>query len=224
VSDDRIQEMRAALEPFSMRNHVGMKRVIAEGMKLPMAQEIARTYGPCNAISLQIMAAGVSRLENLELVNVLVENMYDEAGRGDAEQSHIRIFERFMRAVDVDPAGCPVEPGGLVDTYRKIFLAVGMERNEYEACGFLYGFEAVFPHICDGIHQALLRGPLNLSEHDLYFFPLHAKGDVYHSEDIFNVMTVGADTPEKWDACVRRAIYSASQIHLLFSRILSAMS
>ncbi len=218
----RDEEMAQHLRPYRMLDNPRMQRVRREGMGFPAGREIARTYGPCNAVSLQIMAASASRLEDPSLIRVMVLNMYDELGGEDPEQSHIKMFERFMRAVDVDPDNCPVVPGGRVDTYRNAFLAVRDEPSEYEACGFMHGFEAVFPYICRGVYEGLMKSKLVTPE-AAYFFDYHATGDMYHSSEILEVMKRGADTPEKWDACIRRSKHSASLIYRLFDEILSSI-
>ncbi|MFA5936241.1 MAG: iron-containing redox enzyme family protein [Patescibacteria group bacterium] len=217
---NRDEEMKQALEPFCMRTHPGLRKILEEGMSLPIAQKIARGYGPCNAASLQIMGAGLSKVWDPDLYYPLVENIYDEVGRGNREDSHVAMFERFMRAVDVDPRRCTAEPGSPSERTINAFLAVSNEPTEYEALALMHGFEAVFPYICGGIYTGLLKSRI-VSEDEAFFFDHHSKVDIEHSGIMLKTMKKPADTTEKWQKCIDRSVHGARTLYDLFDPILS---
>lgn len=214
-----IERINSALEPYSMRNHAGMQKVLQEGMSLQMAQRIAREYGPCNAASLRIMASALSVIEDLDFSHAMVENMYDEIGGPNRADSHILMFEKFMTAVMVDPS-LKIIKNSNSERVIQTFLAVKDEKTEHQALALMHGFEAVFPYICGAVYQSLMKSQL-VSEEAAFFFIHHAEADVYHSDRMLQVLNTKADTLEKQKECLERSVFGAQVIHKMFDEILT---
>jgi pyrroloquinoline quinone (PQQ) biosynthesis protein C len=216
-----ISSMKLALDRYCMHTHKGLLAAVDSGMPLVKARRIAREYGPCNEASLRIMAAGLSQVRNQDLAYTLVENIYDESGRGNPVDSHIAMFGRFSVAVGVDPATYSVVRGSRSDILITSFMAVRDEPTEYEALALMHGFEAVFPYICDNIYKALLKNHL-VSEEEAFFFKHHGEADIEHSERMLSALSRAADTSEKQIKCLRRSVFGAQVLFNLFDDILSS--
>lgn len=222
-----VPAMKAALGSYCMHNHSGMQEAISEGMSWSMAYRIATEYGPCNAASLQIMAAGLSKVWDLDLAYTLVENIYDESGRGRREDSHIAMFEKYMVAVGVDPTKCSVIPGSRSEQLIQIFMAVRDEPTEYEALALMHGFEAVFPYICGGIYKALMKSKAKgyswterITEETAFFFLHHSEADIEHSGRMLDALDKAVDTEDKRTRCLSVSIRGAWALYTLFDAIL----
>jgi pyrroloquinoline-quinone synthase len=218
---NRRQELDAALADYQINNHPRLRELARTGISLPIARQIGRRYGPVNAASPQIMAAGIAQVTDLDLIIPLVDNLYDECGRGRREDSHTVMFERFMIGVDIDPKACKVEPGSLSDRLIRRFLQVCREGPDYRALAILHGFEEVFPGMCAAIYTGLVKVG-SASPESAMFFSHHAEFDIEHANRMREVMMSLADTPAKWQECLARSAEGASLIHALFTECVRA--
>ena len=217
----RRQELDAALAGYQVDNHPRLRELARTGIPMPIARRLARLYGPVNAASPQIMAAGIAQLTDLDLIIPLVDNLYDECGRGRREDSHTVLFERFMIAVDIDPRSCTVEPGSLSDRLIRRFLDVCRAGPDYRALAMLHGFEEVFPGLCAAIYSGLVTSGC-ASPESAMFFAHHAECDIEHANRMRDVMMKLADTAAKWQECLAQSAEGASLIHALFTECVSA--
>lgn len=217
---NRRHQLDAALASYQADNHPRLQELARTGIPMPLARRIARLYGPVNAASPQIMAAGIAQITDLDLIIPLVDNLYDECGRGRREDSHTVMFERFMIAVDVDPKACTVEPDSLSDRLIRRFLQVCREGPDYRALAMLHGFEEVFPGLCGAIYTGLVSTG-SASPESAMFFSHHAECDIEHANRMREVMMKLADTDAKWQECLAQSAEGASLIHALFTDCVS---
>jgi pyrroloquinoline-quinone synthase len=218
---NRKQELDAALAPYQVDSHPRLRELARTGIPMHIARRIARLYGPVNAASPQIMAAGIAQVTELDLIIPLVDNLYDECGRGRREDSHTVMFERFMIAVDIDPRACTLEPDSLSDRVIQRFLQVCREGPDYRALAILHGFEEVFPGLCAAIHTGLVTIG-SASPESAMFFSHHAECDIEHANRMREVMMKLADTPAKWQECLQLSAEGASLIHALFTECVAS--
>ena len=212
-------ELDRRLEPYTMATHPGLRHYAQHGMPRAVAQHLAFAYGPINATSPAIMAAGLTQIRDRRLFLVLLRNLWEECGEGDHAQSHTTMFERFMRAVDVPHDAYVLVPGSLGDRLVASFLDVCCKGPEHRALAMLHGFEAVFPHICERIAAALRRGGALADMDDAVFFPFHAVHDQEHARTSRDAMLRSADTDEKRADCLEFAAHGAKLIHDVFDEI-----
>jgi pyrroloquinoline quinone (PQQ) biosynthesis protein C len=214
----RILELEEILKPYRMETNLPMLRLAEKGIPLPTARRIAREYGPGNAASPQIMAAGISQIWDEDLRISLVVNLYEECGEGDKRQSHIAMFGRFMEAVDVNLANVKIEPGSLTDRLISTFLKVCCEGPDYRALAILHGFEDVFSYICGLVGRGLEKSGV-VSFEAAEFFRHHAVSDLIHAERMRDAMLGSANTEEKWRECLDLARLGASLIYDVYDSI-----
>lgn len=215
----RRRELDTALASYRADNHPRLQELARTGMPLAVARQIGRRYGPVNAASPRIMAAGIAQVADLDLVIPLVDNLYDECGRGRREDSHTVMFERFMAAIDVQPG--TLEPGSLSERLVARFLQVCREGPDYRALAILHGFEEVFAGLCAVVYAGLVKGG-SASPESAVFFSHHAEADIEHADRMRAVMMRLADTETKWHECLVRSAEGASLIHALFTECVAA--
>jgi pyrroloquinoline quinone (PQQ) biosynthesis protein C len=215
--DDRAHTLAIVLQPF--RKCGALEDVAARGMTLTTARALALRYAPANAASPCIMANGIAQIHDEKLRTHLVTNLYEECGCGDPARSHIALFERFMRAVDVDPtwvAHAPVtaETLDLIDT----FMDVCRTGPDYAALAILHSFEDLFAPV-NGLLALAAQKSGVVDAYAGEFFTLHATGDVIHADRMCTALLGAADTEAKWRESVQIAGRGASLVYALFDSI-----
>lgn len=210
--------LEATLFPYRMNDHDALQTYIRDGMPLAVAQKIATVYGPINASSPQIMAAGLSRIQDRQLFNTLLRNLWEECGDGLAENSHIAMFERFWRATDA-PISYAVKRDSAGEALIDGFLQASRSQDEHCVMAMFHGFEAVFPYICGSIDIALRAGRTLDDANDGHFFSFHATHDLAHARTTLEAMSTFADTSAKRRDCSTWARRGARLIYNVFDSI-----
>lgn len=215
----RLVELKEVITPFRMENCASMQHLAKYGINLQVAREIAIQYYAANAASPQIMAAGISQIWDEKLRVSLVENLYEECGSGDIDQSHIALFKRFMSAVNVDPDIAKIIiPGSPTEKLITTFLTICSQGPDYRALAILHSFEDVFAYVCTLITTGIKKsGVVDMFAAE--FFPLHSIADIFHAERMRTAMFDAANTQEKWQECLALIKLGASLLYNLFDSI-----
>jgi pyrroloquinoline-quinone synthase len=141
---------------------------------------------------------------------VILDNLFDEMGRGDVSQAHPELFRHFTRAIGISDIELEAhetypETQALIDTYLSL-------ANEY---GYLSALGAVC-YASEGIVRSLytqlyvgIQGASPLTKEDLIFFDVHMDVDDGHAA--------------KLEALIDPRIQDASQAVDIHRAILEAM-
>jgi len=214
-------ELDHRLSPYARTSpsaHARLAPYVARGMPRSVAARLAEVYGPVNAASPRIMAAGLARIEDAALFRELLGNLWEECGEGDPARTHVAMFDVFARGVGVDVARCPLAGRGarLVDDYLDVCRA----SPEHQVLAMFHGFEAVFPYLCRDVDVALRRGCL-AARPVAHFFAFHAVHDLKHASTTRAAMIAAADTATKRRECLWFVERGAGLIHDLFDEALA---
>lgn len=205
---------------FPLREASSIRELLKNGMIMKQAQNLASDYYAANNASPQIMAAGISQIQNEKLRICLVVNLYEECGSGNLENSHVSMFKEFMTATGINPAEVenPV-PDSPADNLIKTFLSVCQNGPAHRALAILHGFEDLFAYLCGLVGEALDQSQI-LPKESYRFFPIHSIADIAHAERMREAMLAAADTEEKWQECLFQVEIGAKLQYKLFENAL----
>jgi pyrroloquinoline quinone (PQQ) biosynthesis protein C len=212
-----VEDLEQALEPFKMLGHENLQRYVRDGMPIEVARRLAKAYGPVNAASPSIMAAGLARISSHDLFLVLLRNLWEECGEGVPTKTHVEMFNVFSRAVDIEPSR-ELEPES--SGFRLVYDFINVCRIEPEHCviAMFHGFEATFPYICNEIAKALAVSRI-VDPLDATFFSFHAVHDLEHARTTREAMLQAAKTNEQRADCLRFTLRAARRIRYLFEEV-----
>jgi pyrroloquinoline quinone (PQQ) biosynthesis protein C len=138
-----------------------------------------------------LLCALGARAPNLESRFALMDNIYEEMGRGDLACAHPNLYLRMLSSMGVDAAAAervPVLPAiaRINDHLREV-----VERRHFSvACAVLASAEAAIPPS----FPALARGARNaFHDIDLSFFDRHGPRDEGHSGDAATLFALTGD-------------------------------
>lgn len=184
-------------------NHPYLQALIHDGFSNPhlAIQDFAAQYGAYSAWFPRYLTGVISRLENPEFRNHLLDNLAEESGRlhdDDLEKinalgiktewvqgvPHPELFKRFQKAIGIKPN---VLPGVEVQIWREMFLNVIQNGSPEEAVGAIgLGTESVVKYIYRHLIEAIERHT-SLSLEEYVFFPLHTEVDDEHGKILLGI-------------------------------------
>jgi pyrroloquinoline quinone (PQQ) biosynthesis protein C len=139
-----------------------------------------------------LLCALGGRAPDLESRFALMDNIYEEMGRGDLACAHPNLYLRMLSSIGVDAAAAERVPvltaiGRINDHLREV-----VERRPFSvACAVLASAEATIP----GSFQSLAQGAQNAYQDiDLSFFDRHGARDEGHSGDAATLFAVTGDS------------------------------
>lgn len=157
-------------------------------------KDFASQYGFYSAWFPRYLTGVISKLEDAEFRNHLLDNLSEEGGHLHEEDmiavralgikdewvqgiAHPKLFKRFQVAMGVDTNEAP---GVEVDIWRESFLSLIQNSTAVGAVGAIgLGTESIVKHIYKDIISAI-QHHTNLSLEDYVFFPLHTEVDDEH--------------------------------------------
>jgi len=157
-------------------------------------KDFASQYGFYSSWFPRYLTAVISRLENPDFRNHLLDNLSEESGHLHEEDMlavralgikdewvqgipHPKLFKRFQTAMGVDTNE---EIGIEVDIWRDSFLALVQGGSAISAVGAIgLGTESIVKYIYKDIIKAI-EDHTSLSIEDYVFFPLHTEVDDEH--------------------------------------------
>jgi pyrroloquinoline-quinone synthase len=147
---------------------------------------------------------------------VILDNLFDEMGRGDMSQAHPELFRQFTRAIGISDMAleeCPTQPEtqDLIDTY------LGLAHQ--------YGYLSALGAVCfasEGLVQALysqlyqgIQGAAPLSKQSLIFFEVHIDVDDSHAAKLAELIDPRIQT-ESDAIAIHHAILEAMDARVQF--------
>jgi pyrroloquinoline quinone (PQQ) biosynthesis protein C len=157
-------------------------------------KDLASQYGFYSAWFPRYLTAVISKLENPEFRNHLLDNLSEESGHLHEEDMvavrelgikdewvqgipHPQLFRRFQAAMNVNP---DATPGIEVEIWRESFLALIQGSTAASAVGAIgLGTESIVKFIYKDIIKAI-ESHTALSLEQYVFFPLHTEVDDEH--------------------------------------------
>jgi pyrroloquinoline-quinone synthase len=113
---------------------------------------------------------------------VILDNLFDEMGRGDVSQAHPELFRHFTRAIGISDAELEAaetvpETQALIDTY----LSLAQEYGYLSALGAVcYASEGIVRSLYTQLYIGI-QGASPFSKDDLIFFDVHMDVDDGHA-------------------------------------------
>jgi len=193
-------------------------------------QDFATQYGFYSAWFPRYLTAAISRLENPQHRNWLLENLAEESGQlhdEDLQQlaslgissewvqgiPHPILFRRFQKAIGVN---LDAAPGIEVEIWRESFLQLIQHGSPAEAVGAIgLGTESIVKHLYRPIIQAIQKHT-QLQLHDYVFFPLHTEVDDEHGKILLRIAEemIQADPTHAYQ--LRKGMLKALQLRAAF--------
>ncbi len=122
---------------------------------------------------------------------VIVENLYDEHGEGDINESHTSTFQRFMkslgctRSLIVNDNPLEYKSSSPIRKFNKKLEEV-FKNNDWIYCSAVLGMiEYTYIIASKNIHQYTSN---YLKSNDISHYSLHEIIDIKHSTDIFSIL------------------------------------
>jgi pyrroloquinoline-quinone synthase len=134
------------------------------------------------------------RLADTALRDLIVRNVWEEHGQGDASLRHAATFRRFLLALGADPDDLDTDrPGVAVDAFNTALCGLCTTETVGLAGAALGMIELTFSRISVALATAIVeRGWLSVD--DLVHYTLHAALDTGHAEDLFAVAAAGTNS------------------------------
>ncbi len=120
-----MDELKARVAEHPFLRHPFLQLVSTQPVSRQQARTFALLYYPhiLRTRLYQACALGVTPDERIQAV--MTEILYDEYGNGDPSRSHMEIYRKFMRALDISEAEIanpPITPEqqGYIDTMMRV--------------------------------------------------------------------------------------------------------
>ncbi len=192
-----LESLEEEIRLHPAMNHPFLKKFSGGKLTLDRIRIFARQYYLYSRWFTRYVSAVIANMPDERPRAYLVENLYQESGEGDPQQSHPAIFRRFLTALRLDAAEVErTEPLPETRLFIHEYLYVCSNGHFLEALGALGpGTESIVPYIYHPIYEGLRKEPL-LNEEDVEFFTLHMRLDVEHSANIKEALLEYAVTSE----------------------------
>lgn len=195
--------------PFLLRCRHG-KLSVAEIRVLAV-----QMYNFCKEFN-RILASILSHCSDEKAQLVILEKLFDEMGQGDVKQSHLELFRRFTRALDIDDETLAAQ---MVTPETRILI------NTYLQTPHKYGYLAALSAICYAsarivscLYSQLYKGIIgvtNLPKESLIFFELHIGVDSSHEARLAPTLESSILTLEK-ESKIKQVITELMDARLQF--------
>ncbi len=166
-------------------NHPFLERCRTRKLSLQEIRILAvQMYNFCKHFN-RILASILSCCPDENAQLVILENLYDEMGQGDLNQSHPELFRRFTRALGMDDKTLATqiitpETHTLINTYLQIPHKYGYLAAVAAVC---YASEGIVSSLYSQLYQGI-NDVANLSKDSLIFFELHIDIDDSHAANL----------------------------------------
>jgi len=188
-------KVRVYEHPFL--RHPFLQLISTQQVSREQAKRFALLYYPhiLRTRLYQANALGVTPDEQIQAV--LVRILYDEYGNGDASRSHMEVYRKLLRALDVTPedmANPPIIPEqqGYIDTMMRV-----TQGTDWLAAVGVAGIAGEWP--IPPYYRMLLKGLRTvpgLTDDDLELVIGHIELDVEHSRIVEEVLMPYVQTPD----------------------------
>lgn len=163
----------------------------------------------------RILASILSCCRDESAQLVILENLFDEMGQGDINQSHPELFRRFTRELGIDDdtlANLPTAPEthALIETYLRIPHQYGYLAALGAVC---YASEGIVSSLYTQLYKGIV-GAAPLTRESLIFFEVHIDVDDSHAAKLAAVIEPRITSDE--DIKVKLAIAEAMDARVQF--------
>lgn len=209
-----IETLKQAVEQHPFLRHPFLQRLQALTPENPLTREQGRQFALLYYPHIlrtrlyQASALGVIPDENMQFV--LADILHDEYGNGDLSRSHMEVYRKFMRAMDIsgeEMANPPIIPElqGYIDTMMR--LSQGEDWLAAFAAVGIAGEWPIPPYYT--ILLKALRTIPGIKDDDLELFSSHIDLDVEHSKMAEDVLA-----PYLQDEAGRNLVWRGIELNL----------
>ena len=203
-AEDYLKSIKEKVAAHPFLEHPFLQLFSTQNLTREQAQKFALLYYPHiqRTRLYQACALGVTPDENIQ--SVLTEILYDEYGNGNNANSHMAIYRKLMRALDLtehqisNPPILP-EQQAYIDTMMRI-----TQGQDWLAAIGVAGIAGEWP--IPPYYTMLLKGLRTvpgLSDDDLQLFIEHIDLDVHHSHIVENAILPYLDSQINRDSLWR---------------------
>jgi pyrroloquinoline quinone (PQQ) biosynthesis protein C len=193
-------------------------------------KDFASQYGFYSSWFPRYLTAVISKLENPDYRNHLLDNLSEESGHLHEEDlvavrelgikdewvqgiPHPILFKRFQVAMGVNTNA---HPGIEVDIWRDSFLSLIQNGSAANAVGAIgLGTESIVKFIYKDIIQAIERYT-ELTLEDYVFFPLHTEADDEHGLILLDIAEKMASTSPEAELELRKGMRKALNLRAAY--------
>jgi pyrroloquinoline-quinone synthase len=197
-------------------NHPFLQRCRTGELSLAEIRILAvQMYSFCKEFN-RILASTLSCCPDESAQLVILENLFDEMGQGDLNQSHPELFRRFTRALGMSDEALTAqlvtpETRTLIDTYLQIPHKYGYLAAVAAIC---YASEGIVNSLYSQLYKGIID-TANLQKDCLIFFEIHIDIDDSHAANLARVIESSILTPEA-ENNIKQAITEAMDARLQF--------
>ncbi len=192
-----MEHLKARIAEHPFLRHPFLQLVSSQPLSREQARRFALLYYPhiLRTRLYQACALGVTPDEGLQAV--LTDILYDEYGNGNPQRSHMEIYRKFMRALDIseaDIANPPITPEqqGYIDTMMRV-----VQGSDWLAAVGVAGIAGEWP--IPPYYRMLLKGLRTvpgLTDDALELFIGHIELDIHHSRIVEEALMPHVSTAE----------------------------
>lgn len=208
--------LRSITKHHSLWNHSFLERCGSSQLSLPEIGILAtQMYAFCKDFN-RILASILSCCPNENTQLVILQNLYDEMGEGDLNQSHPELFRRFTRALGMNDETLATqvvtpETRNLISSYLEIPHKYGYLAALGTVC---YASEGIVSYLYSQLYKGIIDAA-SLPKDSLIFFELHIDIDDNHAANLERVIESTFLTPED-ETNIKQAITEAMDARLQF--------
>jgi pyrroloquinoline-quinone synthase len=212
-----IQEsLRGITANHSLWNHEFLNRCRTRQLSLQEVQVLAVQMYKFSKEFNRILARILSCCKDESAQLVILENLFDEMGQGDLNQSHPELFRRFTRALGIDDEILAIqaptlETQALVNTYLQIPHQYGFLGALGAVC---YASEGIVSTLYTQLYQGII-GAAPLPKESLKFFEVHIDVDDSHAAKLAALIEPRLTTHEELEK-IKLAILEAMNARVQF--------
>ncbi|MFQ4145295.1 iron-containing redox enzyme family protein [Chlorogloeopsis sp. ULAP02] len=212
-----VQEsLRGITANHPLWNHEFLSRCRARQLSLQEVQVLAVQMYKFSKEFNRILASILSCCKDESAQLVILENLFDEMGQGDLNQSHPELFRRFTRALGIDDEILAIqtptlETQALVNTYLQIPHQYGFLGAVGAVC---YASEGIVSTLYTQLYQGII-GAAPLPQESLIFFEVHIDVDDSHAAKLAALIEPRLTTNEELEK-IKLAILEAMNARVQF--------
>jgi pyrroloquinoline-quinone synthase len=208
--------LREVTDNHPLWNHEFLERCRTANLSLQQVQLLAVQMYKFSKEFNRILASILSCCQDESAQLVLLENLFDEMGEGDASQCHPELFRRFTRELGIHDntlAALPTAPEtfALIETYLRIPHQHGYLAALGAVC---YASEGIVSSLYTQLYKGIV-GAAPFSQESLIFFEVHIDVDDSHAAKLAAVIEPRITTEEE-ESKVKLAIVEAMDARVQF--------
>jgi pyrroloquinoline-quinone synthase len=177
-----MQSFRHSTQVHPLWAHPFLQHCRSGELTLPEVQILAVQMYKFSKQFNRILSSIVSCCPDDQAQWVILDNLFDEMGRGDISQAHPELFRQFTRAIGISDdvlEECVTQPEtqDLIETY----LGLAHQYGYLSALGAVcFASEGIVHSLYSQLYQGI-QGAAPLSKQSLIFFEVHIDVDDSHA-------------------------------------------